>query len=102
MSRTLVVAVALLAAGCTTWDLDDVWSKPNATTMLLSRDDWDCRHDVDETAPRTLDTYIGGVADAVRVVEEERDRDATYAKCMTARGYTRTAATRNPLARLLR
>ena len=102
MSRTLIVAVALLAAGCTTWDLDDVWSKPNASTMLLSRDDWDCRHEVDETTPRTPDTWIGGIADAVRVVEEERSRDTTYAKCMTARGYTRTATTRNPLVRLVR
>lgn len=104
MSRTLVatLALALLAAGCTTWDLDDVWSKPNATTMLISRDDWDCRHDVDETSPRTPDLFVGGVVDAVRVVEEERSRDVTYSKCMTARGYRRTQTTSNPLARWLR
>jgi hypothetical protein len=102
MSRTLVVALALLAAGCTTWDLDDVWSKPNATTMLTSRDDWDCRHEVDASSPRQPDYVIGGVVDTVRVVEEERDRDQTYAKCMTARGYTRTETSRNPLMRYLR
>jgi hypothetical protein len=102
MSRTLVAAVALFAAGCTTWDLDDVWSKPNASTLLISRDDWDCRHEVDESAPRTPDLIVGGVVDVGRVVVEERFRDATYAKCMTARGYTRTATTGNPLARMLR
>jgi hypothetical protein len=104
MSRTLVatLALAMLATGCTTFDLDDVWSKPNATTMLISRDDWDCRHEVDATSPRTPDFIVGGVIDAVRVVEEERSRDATYSKCMTERGYTRTQTTRNPLALWLR
>ena len=102
MSRTLVAALALLAAGCTTLDLDDTWTKPDASVMLTSRDDWDCRHEVDETSLRTPDLLVGGLVDVARIVVEERERDRTYARCMQERGYTRTATTRNPLARLMR
>ena len=91
MRSMLVALVTLLAAGCTTLDLDDVWSKPDTNAAQVSRDDWECRHEVDENAPRTSDLYIGGLADAVRVQLDEGHRDRTYARCMRARGYTRTA-----------
>jgi hypothetical protein len=90
MRSTLAVLAVLLAAGCTTCDLDDVWSKPGANTSQISRDDWECRRDVDENSPRARNVYVGGVADAVRVELEEHQRDRTYAKCMQARGYRRT------------
>lgn len=87
--RPMLALAALLATGCTTLDLNDVWSKPNTNTQQVSRDDWECRHDVDENAPRSPNLYVGGIADAVRVEIDETFRDRTYAKCMTARGYTR-------------
>ena len=101
MSRTLIAALAVLAAGCTTLDLDDVWTKPDASVMLTSRDDWDCRHEVDQTAPRTPDLFVGGLVDLGRIVVEERERDRTYARCMEARGYRRTTTTKNPVARIM-
>ena len=90
MSRSLVAALALLAAGCTTLDLDDSWSKPGTGAAQMSRDDWECRREVDASAPKTADLIVGGLVDVVRVHVDEKLRDDTYAKCMEARGYTRT------------
>ena len=91
MSRSLVVALALVAAGCTTLDLDDTWAKPNVGAAQMSREDWECRREVDASAPRTEDQLVGCLADLVRVQLEEKLRDETYAKCMEARGYVRTS-----------
>lgn len=92
MIRTLLVALALLAAACTTTDLDDVWSKPDAPVHQAARDDWECRREAYATAPRTVDLYVGGVADAVRVWRDDRLSDAAYADCMRERGYQLKAA----------
>jgi|RhiMetdeSRZDD1v2_1073273.scaffolds.fasta_scaffold162206_2 hypothetical protein len=89
MRWMLVALVPLLAASCTTMDLDDVWSKPDTNAAQVSFDDRECRQDVDQNAPRTPNLYIGGVADAVRVQVDESHRQRTYANCMQARGYTR-------------
>ena len=91
MRSMLVALVTLLAAGCTTLDLDDVWSKPDANAAQMSLDDLNCRRDVDQDPPRTPDLYVGGLADAVRIQIEQERRDRMYAKCMSARGYTRIA-----------
>ena len=90
MSRSLFAALALIAAGCTTFDLDDTWSKPNVGAAETSRDDWECRREVDASALRTQDLIVGGLVDVVRVHLDEKFRDDTYATCMEARGYTRT------------
>jgi hypothetical protein len=88
----LVIALAVLASGCTTMDLDDVWAKPGGTRQQTTWDDWQCRREVHDRTPETYDTIVGGVADAVRVYVEEHMRLATYTECMRARGYERTAS----------
>ena len=67
MLRLLVVALALAASACTTMDLDDVWTKPGGTRQQATWDDWQCRREIHDRTPETYDTYVGGVADAIRV-----------------------------------
>lgn len=91
MVRTLVLAGSLALSACTTFDLDDVWSKSGATTPQATRDDWECRRDAYDKVYPSPDMYVGGVTDAVRVVLDDMRSDATFADCMKARGYSKTA-----------
>jgi hypothetical protein len=92
MRRSLLLLLALATTACTTFDLDDVWTRPDTTVAQSSRDDWECRRHVTDNAYQTVDLYVGGLADAVRVVLDERFRDQEYAQCMGARGYRRVSS----------
>ncbi len=91
MVRTLVLVTSLALTACTTFDLDDVWSKSGATTQVATRDDWECRREAYEKIYPSPDMYVGGVMDAVRVVLDDARSDKTYAECMKGRGYSKTA-----------
>jgi hypothetical protein len=82
----LVVAAALLGTGCTTFDLDTYFLKSGGTVAQTSRDEWECRREVVDQ-PHTVDVWIGGVADAARIVHEAHQRERLMARCMRARGY---------------
>ena len=91
MVRTLVLVTSLALTACTTFDLDDVWSKSGATTQVATRDDWECRREAYDKVYLSLDMYVGGVTDAVRGVLDDMRSDKTYGDCMTSRGYAKTA-----------
>ena len=92
MTRVLLLGLALVASACTTIDLDDVWAKPDGTRQQATWDDWQCRREVHDRTPETHETWVGGVADAVRVYVEEHMRLDTYKDCMRDRGYERVAS----------
>ncbi|MBI2203957.1 MAG: hypothetical protein HYU41_08915 [Candidatus Rokubacteria bacterium] len=91
MVRTLVLATSLALTACTTFDLDDVWSKSGATTHQTTHDDWECRREAYDRIYPSPDMYVGGVTDAVRVVLDDQRSDTSFADCMKARGYAKTA-----------
>ena len=87
MTRTLLATLGLLAAACTTADLDDDWAKAGATPQQATRDDWECRRKEYDGTRGLPNPVVGGVADAARAWGDSRRQEATYAECMRSRGY---------------
>jgi hypothetical protein len=85
----IALAAALLATGCTTFDLDTRFTKPNGTIAETSRDEWECHREVVDQ-PETLNVWVGGPVDAVRVFEEAEERELLMNNCMRLRGYEPT------------
>ena len=93
MRRALAgVAVAVALSGCTAaLDLSGLeWSKPGVDISQVTTDEIECVRAVAEFG-QTVESYIGGVADAVRFGLREKRRAEGYADCMTSRGYTKVA-----------
>lgn len=90
MRTALVVAAAVVVAGCTTGDLSGRrWTKVDVSTHQRTLDDLQCSR----TAARPVGTYeswVGGLADLGRIVVEQGQRYGLYARCMAARGYARS------------
>jgi hypothetical protein len=88
-SAVVLLCAAVLVAGCTTADLHrPPLGKPGAGIGEISQDDLECRR-LARDIPGTPETYVGGVADLVRTVIEEGQRQGIYERCMTSRGYVR-------------
>jgi hypothetical protein len=90
MSRVVVAGLALVLAGCTA-GLDvsgTAWSRPDTGGGQVSWDEMECLRAVSE-AGRSPESYVGGVADAIRFGLRERVRARTYGACMRAKGYDR-------------
>jgi hypothetical protein len=73
-------------SGCTTMRINDFWTKQGVGVEQATRDDWECKR-VAADAPVTPELYVGGAADAVRVVLDQREIERAYAGCMSTRGY---------------
>lgn len=88
MNRALALALAvpLLLGGCTTRLAGMEWSKPTATMQQATLDDIRCLRRAADLVRRG-ETWVGGLADLTALALEQRRRDATYLRCMTARGY---------------
>lgn len=83
----LLVAGALLGAGCTTTSVvPQSWAKPDASVQQVTLDDVQCRRAA-QTIGNGPGTIVGGVADAVVVTLQHVRREKTYARCMEANGY---------------
>ncbi len=87
MTRVFLVALGLLAAGCTTAHLDDDWAKAGAGTQQATYDDWQCRRVEYEKAPHIPTLVLGGFIDAARTWLNSELEEATYRDCMRSRGY---------------
>ncbi len=83
-----LVALAALAAGCTTFDLGTRFTKADASVSQESLDEWECHRDMRD--PQTVESVVGGPIDAVRIVVEAVDRERTLVHCMRGRGYEPT------------
>jgi hypothetical protein len=62
------------------------WTKPDAGVARTTWDEYQCAWMPAESW-RTPDLVVGGLADTVRFLIEERRREAEFDRCMTARGY---------------
>ena len=86
---TAVIAVALLAAGCTTWDLGTRWTRPNTMMQQTTYDNMGCAR-LDEEVKRTPETILGGVFDLGVLTVTEIIRISRYNDCMTSKGYVKS------------
>jgi hypothetical protein len=88
MRASAAVGLALLLGGCAA-ELGVAgreWTRPATTISQVTFDETECAREATD-AGRTAESFVGGVADAVRNGIRERGRQATYAGCMRARGY---------------
>jgi hypothetical protein len=90
--RLTLVAVALTLAGCTAaLDVSGTeWARPATGIGQASWDEMECLREA-SLAGRTPESFVGGVADAVRFALRERGRTAVYGACMRAKGYERAS-----------
>ncbi len=87
------LAIALLAlatlTGCTVqYDLAGAdWKKPGAMTFQqTTQDEMDCVRGAREAAS-IPDLGVGGLVDIGRWTIGDQQRNASYKRCMTAKGY---------------
>jgi hypothetical protein len=62
------------------------WKRANTSLQQETLDEVECVRET-EGAGDLVDTVVGGLADLVVVVLEERQRGAAYDRCMVAKGY---------------
>ena len=94
MRRALAVVAAVVALGGCTRALDlsgREWDKPDADIRQVTFDEIECLRKVTDVG-RTPESWIGGVADAVRFGLRESARARAYGDCMTFQGYERRTA----------
>jgi hypothetical protein len=83
-----LVVLALLLGGCAA-ELGVAgreWTRPDTTVSQVTFDETECAREATD-AGRTPESFVGGVADAVRNAIRERGRQGAYEGCMRARGY---------------
>lgn len=83
-----MVTAALLLAGCTArFDVDgQAWTRPQASLPQVTLDEMDCARAA-SLARSTPETFVGGIADAVRTRIEDAQMSQAFARCMQAKGY---------------
>jgi hypothetical protein len=93
MRVALLAAAVVLLSGCTrVLDIAGVeWTRANTSLQEETLDEVECVRET-EGAGDLVDTVVGGLADAVVVVLEERRRGAAYDRCMVAKGYAPVAS----------
>lgn len=86
------MVAAVLLAGCSApLDVSGTgWRRAGADIGQVARDEMECVRAV-SGAGETRESYVGGVADAVRHAVRERERLRAYDRCMQERGYRRAA-----------
>lgn len=84
-----VVVAALLAGGCTTWDLGTQWTRPNTMMTQMTYDNMECGR-LDEEVKRTPETILGGIFDVGMLTVSEIMRISRYNDCMSSKGYVKS------------
>jgi hypothetical protein len=84
----LVVAAAILVAGCTTrFDIGGGdWTRPDAQIAQTTFDEMECAR-VAVDARSFPDTIVGGLADVVAGKIQDIKMNRDFDHCMTGRGY---------------
>jgi hypothetical protein len=85
---TLIVAAAILVAGCTTrFDIGGGdWTKPDAQIAQTTFDEMECAR-VAVDARAFPDTIVGGLADVVTAKVQDVKMSRDFDRCMASRGY---------------
>ena len=87
----LVVAAAILVAGCTTrFDIGGGdWTRPDAQIAQTTFDEMECARVAVDARPFP-DTIVGGLADVVVAKIQDVKMSRDFSRCMTSRGYQPT------------
>src|SRR6185436_2395404 len=94
----LLIVLMVTLSGCITRVLDisgTEWRRPSATIQQITYDETECAR-ASEFDGNLPDTYVGGLADLVVLILEEKLRGSSYDRCMTSRGYERVAGPVRP------
>ena len=88
MRPVLVVAAALMLAGCALDLSGSAWKKPGAMFQQVTADELQCARRTSEvgTGP---DLVLGGLLDVLRLALKESRQAHTFDRCMTGAGYAR-------------
>jgi hypothetical protein len=88
MKRWALAAAAWILAGCAPhFDIGGgEWAKPGAGIQQTTVDAMDCARAASR-AYWTPESFVGGVADAVRVAIEDTQMTTAYTRCMESKGY---------------
>lgn len=92
MKRLGWLLAAVLLVGCSApLDVSGTgWQRVGTDIGQVTRDQMACVRGASD-AGETRESYVGGVADAVRHAVRERARLRAYDRCMQERGYRRAA-----------
>jgi hypothetical protein len=87
MRRAALVAVLLMGGCAPYFDIGGGdWTKPGAQIQEVTQDEMDCAR----TASRaywTPESFVGGLADVVRVKIEDAQMVTSFSRCMEMKGY---------------
>lgn len=89
MRALVVVAAAVLLAGCTSTRFDITgtdWAKPGVQISQTTLDEMECARTAVDARPFP-DTLVGGLADIVVVQIQDGKMSGDFARCMAGRGY---------------
>ena len=88
MRAAVIVAAAILVAGCTTrFDIGGGdWARPGAQVAQTTFDEMECARVAVDARPFP-DTIVGGLADIVVAKMQDIKMSRDFDHCMTARGY---------------
>ena len=91
MKAIVVIAAAVLVAGCTArFDVGgSKWTKPGVQLPQTTQDEMDCARDAVDARPFP-DTIVGGLADVAVARYQDVKMNRDFARCMTSRGYQPT------------
>ena len=86
--RLALAAAAALLGGCAPhFDIRGAeWTKPDAQLQQVTQDEMECAR-VASRSYWTPETFVGGVADAVRAKVDDAQMTDAFAECMESRGY---------------
>lgn len=88
MRRAALAAAACLLAGCAPqFDIGGGgWAKPGAEIRQVTLDQMECARTASH-AYWTPESYVGGLADVVRVKVEDSQMTGAFSRCMESKGY---------------
>ena len=88
MRAAVIVAAAILVAGCTTrFDIGGGdWARPGAQVAQTTFDEMECARVAVDARPFP-DTIVGGLADVVVAKMQDFKMSRDFDHCMTGRGY---------------
>jgi hypothetical protein len=86
--RLVLVAVAVLLAGCALDLSGSAWKKSGANFQQVTADEMECARQTYEIgyAP---DLVVGGLLDVLRLAVNEARMQRAFSSCMTRTGYAR-------------
>jgi hypothetical protein len=88
MKRAALIVLGVVVAGCAPqFDIGGgAWKKSGAQIQQVTLDEMECARFASR-AYETPETYVGGLADTVRVYVEDGQMVHAFGRCMEGKGY---------------